>query len=164
MYLEKSVFCTWSTVTNMCLHFRHGIHLKFPTQFQLEAVEWFRRDKAVNHNISYQEKRENLSLLLLPYHKSLIFSSPEIKVYLFPYPKSALSLPPWLFQNLPLTTPTDEESTIRNHSSPLNYLKWIQHTQKAHGEGQPLSVLTFKSQQLLPPLSIPSLAPASQKG
>lgn len=150
----------------MCLHFRNAIHLKFPTQYQLEAAEWFRSEKAVTHNIFYQEQRQNryLSLVPLPYHKSLIFSSPEIKVYLFAYPKPALSLPPWLFQNLPLTTSPDEESMVRNCSWPLNYLKWIHQTQKAHREGQLLSVLTFKSQQLPTPLSISSLAPASQKG
>lgn len=149
----------------MCLHFRNAIHLKFPTQFQLEAVEWFGRDKAVIHNIFYQEQRQNwyLSLLLLLYHKSLIFSSPEIKVYQFPHPKHALSPPPRLFQNLPLTTSTDEKTLVTNHSWPLNYGKWIHHAQKAHGECQSLSVLTFKSQQL-PSLSRSSLAPASQKG
>lgn len=132
----------------MCLRFRNAIHLKFPTQFQLEAAEWFRGDKAVIHNIFYQEWRQNwhLSLLLLPYDKSLIFSSPETKVYLFPYPKPALSLPPWLFQNLPMTTSTDEESTVRNHSWLLNYLN-SPSPENIDGEGswiRPLSGLIWR--------------------
>lgn len=56
------------------------------------------------------------------------------------------------------------ESTVRNRSWPLNYLKWIPHSQRTCGEGQPSGLPAFTSRQLPTPWYTLSLPPASQKG